>query len=324
MALALLFSVHAGHYRFLLIDGSITGDSSPANLLAGIAPTPFQYRVLVPWLVHGALATHLVAARDALALFDIVEFVAIVALGLAFRRYVSFFIPDRRLSAVLALSIYFVLPFVYKDTVFYPGDLPSALFFTLGLILIYRQNWTWYYPLFAIATLNRETSLFLVAVFVFGAAQSWRKTGLHVAAQAAIWIAIKLTLRTLYSGNPSHGNGLYEDHYIFNRIFLHDPRIVGVYLSSWGFTWIPVVVWYRRITEPFIRHTLWVVPLFMAAMFKVAVLSETRVYGEMTPIVLSAFLVILVDLVRTAYGNQTSSDDRVGGPGADRLLNPPQ
>lgn len=54
----------------------------------------------------------------------------------------------------------------FTYTFLYPYNLPAVLFTTLGLIALYRKQWTLYYVLFAFATLNRETSYFLAFVYL--------------------------------------------------------------------------------------------------------------------------------------------------------------
>ena len=44
---------------------------------------------------------------------------------------------------------------------FYCYDIPSLGFYVLGLILFIKGNWSWFYPLFICANLNRESACFI-------------------------------------------------------------------------------------------------------------------------------------------------------------------
>src|SRR5206468_2339407 len=153
--------------------------------------------------------------------------VCLVALAFAFRRYLSLFVvdpSDARLVSVMALTIYAVLPFNYFNAPYYPYDVPSVLFFTVGLLLIHGGGWIWYYPLFVLATFNRETSIFLVvaAVLAWFDRYSRGRLALLAGSQLAIWIAIKSLLWFLYRHNRWLGYGLYQFQLKVNLLTLLD------------------------------------------------------------------------------------------------------
>jgi hypothetical protein len=89
----------------------------------------------------------------------------------------------------LAFTILLALPFNLLYTYWYPNDIPAVLFFTLGLIAFYRRSWPWYYLLFVVATLNRETTLFLTFLFVVTNLDrlSLKQLAGHTAVQLFIW-----------------------------------------------------------------------------------------------------------------------------------------
>jgi hypothetical protein len=165
----------------------------------------------------------------------------------------------------------------------------------MGLILLYKRSLKNYYILFIIATLNRETTCFLTFIFLFTTIgkKSYKTIGFHCLLQFAIWIAIKLWLYQLYSGNP----GLpVENHFTLNIGILANPRNYPLLLSSLGFIWIPVVFYHRAISDVFVRRSILVTFPFMFGMLWVGNLPELRIYGELIPVFLSAFLLILREL----------------------------
>jgi hypothetical protein len=72
-------------------------------------------------------------------------------------------------------TVTFVLHAVQNYRFIY--DMPSLMFFALGLYLIYFRKPTWLLiALFAVATLNRETTLFLIPFYLLSdAAGNWRR-----------------------------------------------------------------------------------------------------------------------------------------------------
>jgi hypothetical protein len=270
---------------------------------------------LVPWLVRGALEAHLIAPASERSLFARIQVAMLILLAFVFRRYLSLFISDPTVSSVAALSLYAILPFNYFNLPYYPYDVPSVMFFTLGLILIHDERWWWFYPLFVIATLNRETSIFLTVAMVLALFDryGWPTLGALAASQLAIWAAIKLVLYALYAQNRWMGYGLYQFQLKVNLATLYALPIKGIIaLATWGCLWLAVLVWRARIRDAFLRRNLWVVPVFIAGMFFVGFIIELRIYGEVLPIVLAAAWVAFLDVIRESIvrGNQLLRSSR--------------
>lgn len=315
-AAAIILSLHSVPYELrVCFPPPDHGMDSPEALVAGTASTPYQYRVLLPWLVRAALELHVIRPESQMAVFAAIQTVALVLLGFVFRQYLSRFITDPVLTSVMALTLYAVLPFNYFNLPYYPYDIPSVLLFTAGLLLIYERRWRWFFPLFAVATLNRETSIFLavVTLFVWFDRYSWRRMGLLVGSQLAIWISIKAMLWVMYQQNRWMGYGLYQFQLKVNAATLLNYPIKGVIaLATWGCLWLAVVVWHRRIHDVYLTRTLWTVPVFIAGMMFAGFVIELRIYGEVLPIVVAAFWVVFLDLVEDSIRKRR---DAGGGRG---------
>lgn len=293
-------ALYAYYFASLRFAKPEWGPCSLEMLAAGKGNTPFQYRVLVPWIVQWA-SLHILplpGIGTGRGLAFIVEIGCTFGLVVAFRRYLAFFFPGLLSRTLLTFSLLLVLPFNLVIPRIYPFwlvyDVPAVLFMTLGLILIYRRQWWTYYPLFVLATLNRETTCFLTLIYLLTAFDRDRpaKLAAHAVAQAGIWLAIKIGLSHLYADNP--GAGFAVKNLMTN---LHnmttDPGCVLVTISSLGFLWLPVLLFYRRITDDFVRRACLAAPIFLLAMFLVANVPEVRLYAEMIPVILPAFLLIL-------------------------------
>ena len=269
-------------------------------LIAGRALTPFQYRALVPWVL-GILQDHVLplpGLGSVRAVAFVFESGAIFLLLLTLRLYLGCFVRDRSQCSLLSLVFVLVLPFNYSLsnmwTFWFVYDMPSVLFFTIGLVLLYKRRWLPYYAVFVLATFNRETTCFLTLIYALTA---WGKDGKariagHVLLQAAFWFAIKLVLLQLYRTNP--GAGLSLNNVASNlRGLAQEPVRIAVLLSSLGYTWLPVLVLHKRIPDPFLRRACLAGPAFLAVMLVSGNLAELRIYGEMLPVFVPAFLVAI-------------------------------
>jgi hypothetical protein len=275
-------------------------------MVAGTANTPFQYRVLVPWIV-GWFADHLLPLpfiRTPRGLAFLIEIGSTFFLLVSFRRFLGFFFANPGLRTLLSLTLLLVLPFNFLMPRMYPFwlvyDMPSLLFFTLGLILIHERRWVLYYPLFLAATFNRETTCFLTLIYMFTAAGKDKpgRITLHCLAQFLIWMAIKQTLGHLYAANPGAGLAVFNIGTNVREILLH-PQILIQLASSIGYLWLPVMLYWPLIGNAFLKRACLVGPVFLVAMALIANLPEVRIYGEMIPLFLPAFLLILKELFKS-------------------------
>ncbi len=286
---ALLFSYH---FAFLRANETFTySAASPQALAQGIAPTPYQYRILIPALV-GLLQQW--TGISANPLYRILEFLSTFALFYAFRVFLNLFARDLRIASLFAIPLAYVLPYNFTYTFLYPYDLPAILFTTLGLIALYRKQWAFYYAIFIIATFNRETSYFLTLIYFASAfgIEDWKTILRHVGGQAALWLGIKTGLYLLFASNPAQGAGLFEFQLLRSLEQLAQPGILGILARNWGMVWIFVLIWQARIREPFLRRALLACLAQLCILFLVGVIEELRIYGETIPILLAALFEI--------------------------------
>ena len=269
------------------------------SLLNHSAATPWQYRILIPWLVHFFSEASLLTTTR---LFRLFELFSVFFLVVAFRYYLSLFFSSKTISSLLSFALFYVLPFNFLlDPTFklwYPWDMSSMLFFTLGLILLYKKNWVAYYPLFVVATLNRETTVFLTFIYLFTAIGKSRPKSivLHCVSQAIIWVAIKYSLFQLYS--YSYGHGLWEGQVPRNIQVLTSLKYYPYLFSNIGFLWIPALFYFRLIRDDFVKRSLLVVFPFVAVIAYTSNIDELRGYQELIPVILIAFLLIMRELLK--------------------------
>jgi hypothetical protein len=306
-----LILVFIGSYFYTNLRFSLNREYHRATislLLNNSAELPYQYRVLIPWLGGMMSKIQIPFLESPERIFQMLEFASVFFLIITFRKYLSFFFEKEEIPktksgmtyapALFSFTLFYALPFNYLFPSYYPAwypwDMPSVLFFTLGLILLYQKNWIFYYPLFIAATFNRETACFLTFVYLFTAIgrSPFKKVGFHCALQFLIWASIKALLYQLYSENPGHG--FFATRLAYNFEFLKNPRYYGYLFSSMGVIWIVPLFYFRFIPDIFVKRSLLVLIPFMVGMFIVGNMDELRIYGEMIPVVLTAFLLIVI------------------------------
>jgi hypothetical protein len=287
------------------------------------AVEPFQHRILIPAIAAGL--QHFLGAGNAL-LFAALELCAWIALLLlAYRALVVFNVGRSELiRRVLAFII--IVPMLTEIVVselhvmptftmgvhglrlghwdswplfYYPYDLPAAAF-TLALVLMLARyaerpsRWLYvaYLALFAAATANRETTIFLIS---FSALLFWRRLpakqwpGLLLL-QLAIFAAIELPLYWLFRNhvNP-HANlagSRYENHLFESLGFLSHPLyLIDFLVRFMAGLYLPVLLW-RRFLDWRLACALvgFALPLIVFALIG-GRLPEHRIFIEAVPLI---------------------------------------
>ena len=183
---------------------------------------------------------------------------------------------------------------------FYSYDIPSLTFFVLGLIFFLKKKWAWFYPIFVLACLNRESACFisltgfillsnLCTLSIKSFIHQNKKLLLHILIQATIWISLRVYLSYIFRGNPG--------------LFFEEPNSMFDFLSG---LWTGEPHWAMQNTYWFISlfAGIWVIPLFLykylesqgrrlvivgfiylITLFFRSNMMETRVYNELNIII---------------------------------------
>jgi hypothetical protein len=285
--------------------------------LAGKERLPFQYRVLPALLIRALYAGHVLhatgmhtkgaftAERAPLYLISLVSFSVAALLTQAIYATVS---RTRALSYVVFPVFLYTMMWTYSIHVeanfSYPYDMLSVAFFAAGLFCIVQRR---YWPLLAViavGTLNRETTLFLIGIYLLDAAGDHEPASFHApgtrfnwrriswwrtALLLAVWLGIKALLAHHYAANDR------SEDYVRLRDNLGElkPRLWPALLNICGYM-LPVVALFRRDIFPVrFRSYLWIFPVWFAVMFYAGVIVETRIYGELCPYVAVALALIM-------------------------------
>ncbi len=179
-------------------------------------------------------------------------------------------------------------------------DLPSLAFFSAAMYLLYfRRHLGWFIALFLVATINRETTLLLLPLFLINEAalpgtMRWSRAlqarNLYVVLPlAAFWIAWQVGIRHHFAGNPSE----FYPRINWNVKSILVPQAWPQLLSACAYLLLFIVVMRRQIADRRLRAWLWVLPLWFVFMFSFGILIETRVFGELIPFVVCSTILIV-------------------------------
>jgi hypothetical protein len=274
--------------------------------------TPFQYRLLMVyplrWAHHDAFLTALAAQLTHLPgwfpspvhpegiLEAVINLICVGIAGIVARRIYEAASRTGALAPLvypltlaMAVTTYTMLTMSHLRFVY---DLPSLALFSIGLYLIYfRYHPVWFGALFVVATLNRETSLFLLVIYAIDCSltgdgrMDWRnllrpRFTAVFASLSVYWLAWHLWVVQRFAANPVQS--------VRNRLVMN----LGVIMVplSWpqlfavGGYFLPFLLINRSVVQnPRLRAWYWVLPLWFIFMMRYGLMSEIRLFGELIP-----------------------------------------
>ena len=283
------------------LDYSATRTLYPLDLYAaGQADVPCRvFPILVMQLARriplfGKLAAHAPLtphSTDALALL-LLAFFGMVAAVWATGKTMESLGVSRSVSAWARLLVvivsFFNLTPAWGLNYTVPYDVPALAFCAIGVWLIVSARLAWFYPLFCVATLNRETSCFLVLFFVLWSVLQRKKpslsgsTAVHAVVLTALWVAVKFTATHLFQGHAfSATDQFMTARMAYNIREFFKPQQWPVLASACGFT-LPLIWIGRR----WIRHRAYAVSsgvtlaCWLVGACTQGNVTELRIFGE--------------------------------------------
>lgn len=282
------------HFREIDIPKQIPRAGLHAQILDKTAPSPYRYRILVPYAAE-TLATALrpvFGGRRALvAAYAVIEAAAIIALVLILFRYFAFFFAPLP-SLVGALVVNLSLVVALRDHFFQPWSLVNAVVFALAAALLYKRKLFPFAVLVFAAALNRETSILLPFLYLFTLARRDRagKSLLVFAIFCALWCGGYLLVRGI-QGDAPH---IYALSAILEKNL--SPKYLGFMtlnlLLFLGFVWMFAIRGFGT-APPFIKRLALFVPLYLALVLVFGVWKEVRLLMPIYPVAIPAALSFL-------------------------------
>jgi hypothetical protein len=190
---------------------------------------------------------------------------------------------------LLVVTSTFVVRYEQRFTM--PYDFVALLLFNLGLLSILARNGWLFFALLAIGTLNRETMIFLVPIWIWLECREKRVMSAAIFGIGGFSISIFLMYiigRVLHSP---------PQPYVFpwrtNLASIINPLHWPQLFSAFGFLGAPLWYFRKYILDGRLR-SLWmsISPFLIAAMI-VGIWRETRILGELSAVVGVTFAVQL-------------------------------
>lgn len=285
------------YYRSRLVD-----------MVHGTAWRPYVTRALVPIIARAMVAlTPASVPRPEHVAVVLLMALSLFAFQSALRQLFtrSYVVGDAapRLAALVGLAF---LPMFFGPFSRQIYDFTTLWTFTLGLALMTSRQWPAYLALFAIATINKETSILLT--LVFAAHFLWYRripissAVVLIAAQVAIFVAIRGTISYIFRNND--GGVVEINWYNHNQQVLLDPSLMSKRLPMFAALAL-VGTWQWRHKAPLLRTGLVVLaPVLLAMGVTVGQVDEIRAYYEFYPIV----IVLVADSVCRMVGYPIKSE----------------
>lgn len=304
IGLLLIFSVSAvlGYIHFLKVDlpnGEARFELHNEIIKGkeGKALSPDRYRVLIPFMVEiirrGCFLDTLFSKNKAFllsyAMYDLLAIFFTLAMLFVWLR--TWFSNERALIGVLFVAS--TIPIALKDDYFQPWSLMEPGLFAAALLLIYKRRLGLLALLTLLASLNRETAVFIPFAFLFanldvvnifcGRKKIQWKAVFYFVAIFSEWAVIFLGLRYFLGIAPyvlTIGK-IISLNLTRSRLFY---TVINGGLFLGGF-WILTVLGFRHAPS-FIKRVTFLVPFYLATVMIWGLWNEVRLLMPLYPILI--------------------------------------
>ena len=298
--LIIVLGLTLGGMYFLAIDSQAPQFTftQQQNAFDGNAGSPYRYRVLVPVLLEMGMRAFAFIGTPQQA-FQAAS-LTYECLGLTFQLVAmyamlrQFFAPIMAFVGVTFTAGMTVLTLAYFT--YQPWSILEVALFALGFLLAYQGRWVWLTLVVVLASLNRETGVFLPLAIFLASLSDFRKLRLRSMPRETVLAfglvvlstAIFLGLR-LVRGSAEPVDQLSE---VIRRNLERNNLIaaaMGVPLLL-GFGWMYAALAWRS-APAFLRNIARVVPFYLAAFAIWGWWREVRILTSLYPVLVPLVLV---------------------------------
>ncbi len=258
------------------------------QIVQATAPSPYRYRVLAPfaaeWLIN-LFSVGFPAEKAFLLAYAIYDWIAIL-LSLVFLFFWLRIWFESEPATVGVLFVAATMPIAFQDHYFQPWSLLEPALFSLSLLAIYRRNLWLLATLVFLASLNRETAVFLPLAFLMtiqGENRQRTQSMFWFWVLLLIWAVVFFGLR-YFRGNAPHVEtvaGLLAQNLTPRSLFyafLNSSLFLG------GF-WVFVVAGFRYAAT-FLKKASLVIPFYLLTVFIWGIWQEVRLLFPLYPFLL--------------------------------------
>ncbi len=261
------------------------------QIIDGSAPSPYRYRILAP-LISEALRhgfVHVVPEKNAFlsayAVFDFAAlFFSVMLLFVYLRQWFS-----REQALVGTLFAAATMPMALRDHYYQPWSLLDAGFFAAGLLCIFRKRLALLAIVIALASINRETAVFIPLSFLLAGidpkskGRIERRAAVLFAGYLGIWAIAFFGLRYILGAAPNIETvgGLFSRNLVPRELFravVHAGLLFGAF-------WVFAAAGFRHAPS-FVRRMTFIVPLYLVTVMLWSVWYEVRLLVTLYPIVI--------------------------------------
>ena len=271
----------------------------------------FQKRFLIP------ISANFISQNTTLSFDHSLKFItAISTLGLLYYFKKTLEILTKSL-ATHYWCLFLLIPvgwnYMFINSIYHSYDIPSLFFYCFCLFLFLNKRHFLFYIIFAVATLNRESTCFITISLAlllskFSSNCSFKdvfklNSSLlrHLIAQATLWILIILIIGWFVKDSPGQSyevtysmsvfianmwNGYSCWPFLNTETFFGNPRS---FLTLFGCTWVLIPLLWEYIPGD-CKKLLLLIPIYMIPALLHANLMETRVYHELNLVIALAFI----------------------------------
>ncbi len=241
----------------------------------------------------------------------LVTFAAILLSVWAAQKIDRMYWPKARVPLLpfAVLIVVFFFDFYLSVPYSFPYDPLSMMFLGWGLYLVLTDRFWWLLPLFALATWNRETTVFLIlarGAVALSREGRWRLRAVklrdvaEIAVLCVVWAAVMLALHHKYAANATEAGSRITN----NLRDLSHPVLWPTILSGSAFL-MPWIYWRRDlISAPRLRACVLLLPVWVLMLFCVGQILEVRIYGDIAVFI----AVCAAAILRAELSGDTKSD----------------
>jgi hypothetical protein len=258
------------------------------RVVDGTADAPERYRVLVPFTVYGIVQSTGIPIPIVWHATRLALFFAAYIIFYAYLRTWFGHTPSLLGTALVAAT----LPLTFTNSWAHPDHVAELALFTAGCAAIAAHRVGWLAAILALATVNRETAVFLIPLYVLTGQRIRSRLGV-AAALALEWSAIYVGLR-LWRGFVQYDYAQFGRNLQFLKLLpaAYDPyarafAYFGLVLFG-GFLYVALT---HSAGRPlFMTRALWVVPMFGVVALTISSIIETRIFTPLYALVVPSVI----------------------------------
>ena len=257
----------------------VVSQGIPSSFDSAVQKSELGSRVLSTWYVEKELKWHPPFLREYFVAFFL-SAACLVLLSLTMERlWAAMFSPSTPHGYAFSILGLLGLPTCFKYYS-YIYDFPTLVLYTTCLLLMARRRWGWYFFVFGLCCLSKETAILLVIVFaIYFIRCANSERGMYwasIATQVLIWAATRTGLAYVFRENPG---GTVELHLVDHNLrLLTEPSPLEA-LFVWGMLIVLYVHEFHR--KPWLLRVAsgMIAPLLALCLF-FGYLDELRDYYE--------------------------------------------